>query len=233
MMTASFPTPTALALGLTLVAGLAFGVASPAASQDTTPPPPTPPAAPSTPAVADPGDVLRPGDVVRLLVWREPAFSGEFPVDQNGQVMLPRLGAVTVTGVPTSELREQILTGLSRYLRNPSMDVMFLRRVAVYGAVSRAGLYPVDPTMTVLDALAMAGGARPDGRIDRIRLLREGEVIATIRTTGVRMEDLSIRSGDQLFVPEATWFRRNTAIVATVISTGASVLIALLYISRG
>jgi polysaccharide biosynthesis/export protein len=179
------------------------------------------------------GDVLRPGDVVRLNVWREAAFSGEFTVDRHGQVMLPRLGAVPITGVPTEELREQILKGLGRYLRNPSVDVVFLRRITVHGAVSRAGLYAVDPTMTVLDALAMAGGARPDGRLDRIRLVRDGEVIATVPTTGVRMEDLRIRSGDQLFVPEQSWFRRNTGLVATVVSTAASVMIALLYISRG
>jgi hypothetical protein len=79
----------------------------------------------------------------------------------------------------------------------------------------------------------MAGGARPDGRLDRIRLVRDGEVIATVPTTGVRMEDLRIRSGDQLFVPEQSWFRRNTGLVATVVSTAASVMIALLYISRG
>jgi protein involved in polysaccharide export with SLBB domain len=178
-------------------------------------------------------DVLRPGDVVRLAVWREDAFSGDFTVDRSGRVVLPRLGAVEVTGVPTPELREQILEGLGRYLRNPSMDVTFLRRVAIHGAVMRAGLYPVDPTMTVLDALALAGGARHDGRLDRIRLIREGEDVMTVPTTGMQMEELRIRSGDQLMVPEQTWFRRNNMLIATGISAAASLAIALLYISRG
>jgi protein involved in polysaccharide export with SLBB domain len=178
-------------------------------------------------------DVLRPGDVVRLAVWREDAFSGDFTVDRSGRVVLPRLGPVEVTGVPTTELREQILEGLGRYLRNPSMDVVFLRRIAIHGAVMRAGLYPVDPTMTVLDALALAGGARHDGRLDRIRLIREGEEVMTVPTTGMQMEELRIRSGDQLMVPEQTWFRRNTALIATGMSAAASLAIALLYISRG
>lgn len=183
-------------------------------------------------AAADTGDVLRPGDVVRLAVWREESFSGEFVVDRDGQVVLPRLGVLEVTGVPTAELRERILTGLARYLRNPSIEVAFLRRVAIHGAVTNAGLYPVDPTMTVLDALALAGGARPDGRLDQIRLIRNGVEVATVPTTGVQLEELRIRSGDQLFVPEQTWLRRNSSLVVTGISSVASLVIAILYLSR-
>jgi protein involved in polysaccharide export with SLBB domain len=181
---------------------------------------------------ADPADALRPGDIVRLAVWREQAFSGDFTVDRDGRVVLPRLGMIDVRGVPTEELREQILTGLERYLRNPSIDVIFLRRITIHGAVARAGLYPVDPTMTVLDALALAGGARADGRMDRIQLIRDGQELATIPTTGVQMGDLEIRSGDQLFVPEQGWFRRNTPLVATALSAAVSVAITLLYISQ-
>lgn len=180
----------------------------------------------------DPADVLRPGDIVRLVVWREAAFSGDFTVDRDGRVVLPRLGSVLVAGVPTAELREQIIGGLARYLRNPSIDVIFLRRITIHGAVARAGLYPVDPTMTVLDALALAGGPRGDGRLDRIQLIRDGQEVATISTTGVQIGDLAIRSGDQLFVPEQAWFRRNTALVATAFSAAVSVAITLLYISQ-
>jgi protein involved in polysaccharide export with SLBB domain len=183
-------------------------------------------------AEAERTDVLRPGDIVALRVWREASFSGEFSVDGSGRVVLPRLGMIDVTGVPTSELRAQILEGLGQYLRNPSIDVVFMRRVAIYGAVSRAGLYPVDPTMTVLDALALAGGARGDGRLDRIRLIRDGQEIMVVPTTSAQMEELRIRSGDQLFVPEQSWFRRHALLVATGISTVTSVVVALLYISR-
>src|SRR6266704_165227 len=42
--------------------------------------------------------VIRPGDVVRLRIWREPDLSGEFTVDETGTVVLPKLGAVTITG---------------------------------------------------------------------------------------------------------------------------------------
>jgi protein involved in polysaccharide export with SLBB domain len=221
------------AAGLTLAVALTAlsANAAPLAAQDTVPPArdPVSPAG----SVTDPADVLRPGDIVRLRVWREEDFSGDFPVDRAGRVVLPRLGALDVTGVSTAALYDRIITGLSRYLRNPSIDVVFLKRITIHGAVTNAGLYPVDPTMTVLDALAMAGGAGPEGRLDRIQLIRDGDVIATVPTTGVRLDELRIRSGDQLFVPEQTWLRRNTGLVATIVSTAASVAVALLYMSRG
>lgn len=181
----------------------------------------------------DGNDSLRPGDVVRLSVWREPDFSGEFPVGQDGFVVLPRIGAVQVAGVSPAVLRERILTDFGRYLRNPSIDLVFLRRITIYGAVQEAGLYPVDPTMTVLDALALAGGARADGRLDRIKLVREGQEIATIPTTSTRIAQLPIRSGDQLFVPEQSWLRRNSGLATTILSAAVSVGIALIYMSSG
>jgi protein involved in polysaccharide export with SLBB domain len=182
---------------------------------------------------ADTADVLRPGDIIQLTIWREPSFSGDYVVDAQGVAVLPRLGPTPVAGIPTEQLRAQLRGELERYLRNPSIEIVFLHRITVHGAVMRAGLYPVDPTMTVLDAVALAGGARHDGRMDRIKLIRDGREIAEIRMAETQVGDLSIRSGDQLFVPELGWFRRNSGLVATGISAMTSLAIALIYISRG
>jgi protein involved in polysaccharide export with SLBB domain len=188
---------------------------------------------PAQAAPVDPVDeVLRPGDIIRLAIWREPDFSGEYVVDAAGVAILPRLGATRVAGIAVDELRAQLRSELGRYLRNPSIDIVFLHRITIHGAVMRAGLYPVDPTMTVLDAVALAGGARHDGRMDRIRLIRDGREIAEVRTAETQVRDLAIRSGDQLFVPEQGWFRRNAGLVATGISAATSLAIALIYISR-
>jgi polysaccharide biosynthesis/export protein len=214
------PRPRAVVLVLLAAALVAAdGVwARSAAQQATTP----------VAATVDRADVLRPGDIVRLNVWREETFSGEYMVDGSGRVVLPRLGAVEVEGVPTAELRARILEGLARYLRNPSVEVVFLRRITIHGAVTNAGLYPVDPTMTVLDALALAGGARPEGRLDRMELIRADGEVVTVPTTGVQMGELRVRSGDQLFVPEQGWFRRNSMLVATGLSATVSLIVALL-----
>jgi protein involved in polysaccharide export with SLBB domain len=170
------------------------------------------PTAASVPA-GEFAEPLRPGDVVRLRVWREPDLSGDFPVDESGQVVLPMLGPVSVLAISRDSLRRALLSSYATYLKNPSIEVVLLRRVNVLGAVRNPGLYPVDPTMTVADALALAGGPSPDGKRDRIELLRGGDRVVVKLEPTARLGDTPIRSGDQLFVPERSWISRNQGVL--------------------
>lgn len=179
------------------------------------------------PVTPDSG-LLRPGDVVQLSIWREPDLSGEFTVDAGGIVVLPKIGRLNVIGVPPAELRERILGEYARYLRNPSIQVTFLRRVNVLGAVREPGLYPVDPTMTIADVLALAGGTAPEGRTDRLRLYREGRRIETRISEGTRVADTPIRSGDHLYVPQQGWLSRNSGVVAAMVSGAVSLIFAVI-----
>lgn len=170
---------------------------------------------------------LRPGDIVRLTIWREPDLSGDFQVDETGVVVFPLIGPRTVTEVPPDSLRRQLVDAYSTYLRHPSIDVVLLRRVNVLGAVAKAGLYPVDPTMTIADVLALAGGSTPVGDPDKVRLIRDGETITARISQRTVVGELPIRSGDQLYVPERSWLSRNTSIVATLISGAITLFLAL------
>ena len=116
----------------------------------------------------------------------------------------------------------------SQFLQHQSIDVTLLRRVQVLGAVRNPGLYPVDATMTISDALALAGGATSDGRPDRVELVRDGKRIESELGPETRLSGAAIQSGDQLFVPERSWLARNTGLVAAGLSTGASLIIAFL-----
>src|SRR4029077_5334979 len=101
--------------------------------------------------------VLRPGDLIRLRIWREPDLSGEFQVDENGIATFPKIGPFNVLDESPESLKAKLLSGYAVYLRNPSVEVTMLRRINVFGAVQKPGLYPVDPTMTIADAVAAAG----------------------------------------------------------------------------
>ena len=171
---------------------------------------------------------LRAGDVIRLRVWREPEWSGEFTVDETGTVVIPRVGEYQVFGDTPSSLKERLLIDYRRYLRNPSIDVTVLRRIRITGAVNSPGLHLVDPTITVGDALAMAGGATSLGQPDHIRIVRDGEQIAVNIRSDVRLVDSLIRSGDQIVVPERSWVSRNAPVVAATITATVSLVIALL-----
>lgn len=170
-----------------------------------------------------PAEPLRPGDVIRLRIYLEPDLSGEFPVDERGAVTLPRLGTVPIAEWPADSIRPRLTRGFAEYLRNPTVEVVVLRRISVSGSVLKPGLYPVDPSMTVTDALALAGGAAPDGRRDRVEL-RRGETRTLVpMDKPSRLADLRLRSGDQLFVPQRSWISRNTWLFSALIGAAATV----------
>jgi protein involved in polysaccharide export with SLBB domain len=182
-------------------------------------------AAPAAAAQAD--EAVRPGDVVRLRIWQEPELSGEFPVNESGTVVLPKLGPVETTGATHQQLRERLVEGFGQFLTHNSIDVTVLRRIQVLGAVRSPGLYPVDGTMTVADVLALAGGTANDARPDRILLVRGDQRVDVRLSGGQRIADTPIRSGDQLFVPQRRWLDRNAGVMGSVLSTGAGLVIGI------
>jgi protein involved in polysaccharide export with SLBB domain len=174
-----------------------------------------------------PSGTLQPGDIVRLRIWREPDLSGDFPVDEGGMVVFPKIGPRRVAGESSSSLKGFLVKAYQVYLRNPSIDVVLLRRVNVLGAVRTPGLYPVDPTMLLADVIAAAGGATPQGKADEVHLIRAGKTVTAHLTGGTRLAELEIQSGDQLFIPERNWVSRNSAVVAAALSAVVSLVIAL------
>lgn len=196
-----------------LVVGVFLPVAPLPAQQD--------PAPPSQPVSV----LLQPGDMVRLKIWREPDLSGDYQVDENGEAVFPKIGVLAVGEISTDSLKAVLVATYSAFLRNPSIDVTLLRRVNVLGAVRSPGLYHVDPTVTVADVLAMAGGVNSDGNPDRIELLRGGKKLSSKLSQESRLTESPLRSGDQLRVPQKSWASRNTALIAAGI-TGAAFIIA-------
>ena len=169
------------------------------------------------------GDPLRAGDVLRLRIFQEPEMSGDFPLDERGAVTLPRLGTIPVGSWPADSIRPRLTRAFAEYLRDPVVEVTVLRRISVTGSVLKPGLYPVDPSMSVSDALALAGGASPDGRRDQVELRRGGtRSLASLDKASI-IADLKLRSGDQLFVPQRSWLSRNTWLVSTLIGATATV----------
>ena len=172
------------------------------------------------------------GDVVKLWIWREEELSGEFLVPENGIVVFPKIGPQKVTDKPMPQLRDALVAEFQKYLRNPSIEISFLRRVNILGAVRKAGVYTLDPTMTIAMAVAMAEGTTEHGRADRVVLIRNGERLVTDIDQKTKIGDLPIQSGDQLFVPERSWVSRNTVLVAAAVSGVFSVVSVLIAVSQ-
>lgn len=173
-------------------------------------------------------DVIGPGDVLRLRIWREPEMSGDYPVSASGQVVLPRLGEISVVSIPADSLRGVLTDRYRVYLNNPSIEVMVLRRVTVTGAVRTPGVYPLDPTLTIADAIALAGGPAADGKRDKVEIRRNGEVVIADLRNDTVIADSPIRSGDQLYVPTKSWLSTNTWLLSGGVTITAVILSAIL-----
>jgi protein involved in polysaccharide export with SLBB domain len=186
------------------------------------------PLAAQTGSPADAADGLRAGDVVRLRIWMEPELSGDFPVGEQGIVVLPRIGPLAANGEPVAALRGRIVDAYAAFLSHASIDVILLRRVQVLGAVRTPGLYHVDPSMNIGDVLALAGGATTHGRIDRVELFRGGRRVTTELSPVTAVAGSPIRSGDQLRVPEKSWAMRNPGVLIGGISAVLSFTLAVL-----
>ena len=101
-------------------------------------------------------------DVVEVSVWKEPDLSRTVPVRPDGKITLPLLGDVPAEGLTPAQLGKSVQDKLSPLVRDPRVTVIVHdvngSRIYVTGMVTRPGAFPLRSHMTVLQALAMAGG---------------------------------------------------------------------------
>lgn len=169
------------------------------------------------------------GDKVVLRVWREPTWSDAFPVDPTGDVVLPRIGRMRVAGMMPSALEDSVRVRLAEFLREPNVDLIVLRRVAVLGAVKKPDVLFVEPVTALQDVIAQAGGLTDDGDLNRIEIIRGGQRLPVGRWQDVASRPASdIRSGDQVVVGRKNWFQRNALAAISSVAVAASVLLSAL-----
>ncbi|WP_239992333.1 polysaccharide biosynthesis/export family protein [Rhodopila globiformis] len=117
---------------------------------------------PDLPAAAPQAYHLGPGDVVRVITFGEDATTGEFRINDSGALALPLIGDVHATGLTTDALAARIGEALQHdnLLKAPSVvaEVVSYRPIFVLGEVSKPGQYAYQPGMTVVTAVAVAGG---------------------------------------------------------------------------
>lgn len=170
--------------------------------------------------------VLRPGDLLQVTVWRQPELSGEIPVGADGTLAHPLYRELQVAGVPLDVVERRVREVIGRYEANPYFVLRPLFRVAVGGEVGAPNLYSFPPDVTVQQAVALAGGPTDMGRIDRVQVIRDGEVIELDLT---RHEDgageMPVRSGDQILVA-----RRRESFFRQVIVPASSLTAAVVSI---
>lgn len=142
------------------------------------------------------------GDRVRVIVFNEEDLSGEFEVDSTGSLALPLIGNISARGLTLREFEMSVADALrDGYLKDPrvNVEVLNFRPFYIIGEVENGGEYDFVPEMTVLNAVALAGGYtyRADDR--RVFVTKAG----TNSEVEHRMESaIKVLPGDIIRVPE-------------------------------
>lgn len=105
---------------------------------------------------------LGPGDKVRIITFGTRQLTGTFTVSDSGTISVPLLGEVRAAGLTAPQLQDEVIRKLKKsgMYRNPSVavEVKQYRPIFILGEVKNPGQYPYQPGMTILTAVAIAGG---------------------------------------------------------------------------
>ena len=176
----------------------------------------TPGDPPSATILAGGGDVsvLGPSDLIEVRVFGEPELSGVYQVSAEGDVRLPLIGDIAVAGLSPEAAQAKIEdTYNEKYLRGAQVSLLVkaynARRVHILGQVSKPGTYSYEPNLTVIGAIALAGGFTRLAVPSQTLITRgAGEEQTRITVDAGEIQrghkpDVSLKPGDIIFIPES------------------------------
>jgi polysaccharide biosynthesis/export protein len=153
------------------------------------------------------------GDKLRIEVYKDAYLSQSVQVRPDGRITLPLAGDLSAEGLTSIELRDRISGLLKEYVANPVVTVIVVETVDpvvyVMGEVNQPGSVPMRGPMTVLQALAVAGGFKEFANAKGIRILRRTADGATVSTIPFNYKDaikadaqvVLLQPGDTVVVP--------------------------------
>jgi len=151
-------------------------------------------------------------DVLDVVVFREPELSRVVPVRPDGRISLPLAGEVEAAGKTASELGQGLTRMLAPYVHDATVSVVVREvnasRVFVLGEVVRPGGFPLRGPMSVVQAIALAGGRTPyaGGSVVWLRQKADGSSSrATLSFDDMVKGEVKgavwLQGGDVLYVP--------------------------------
>ncbi|MBP9743173.1 MAG: SLBB domain-containing protein [Burkholderiales bacterium] len=164
---------------------------------------------PVSDAPASSNYILGPGDRVSIKAWGSVDISYMAEVDKAGNIFIPKVGQINLTGVRAGELDSYLKGKVSRIYRNFSLyaNVSQVRsiQVVVAGFAKQPGTYTVSSLSTLTDAVFASGGPAMEGSLRHIQLKRSGVVIADydmydLLLSGNSSHDTRLLSGDVIYI---------------------------------
>ena len=164
---------------------------------------------------ANPPYLIGPGDVLQISVWKEPEASiPSVVVRSDGKISIPLLKEVTAAGLTPAELQQNLTERISKLIHGADVTVLVREihseKVYLIGAIRREGPITLHSSLTVLQAIAQAGGLTDYAKRGKIYVLRRQDdkqvrlpfdYSAVIK--GERIEqNITLFPGDTVVVPQ-------------------------------
>jgi polysaccharide biosynthesis/export protein len=119
---------------------------------------------------------LGPEDVIEVFVWKEPELSATAVVRPDGKISLPLTNELDASGKTAAELQGEIAGKLGQFITDPVVNVIVKQvnslKISVLGEVRKPDVYKVQRRITVLEAIAMAGGFTEFAKRNRVIVIR-------------------------------------------------------------
>jgi len=156
---------------------------------------------------------LHAGDSITVSVWKELELQRKVIIRPDGRFSFPLAGEVQAAGRSADEVRVDIENQLKKYIPEAVVAVMVEdvsgNRVYVIGQVNKPGMYVMNPQLTVIQALSLAGGSTPFAKLDNISVIRgtgTAQKTMPFRYDQVvegksLQQNISLESGDVVLVP--------------------------------
>jgi len=154
--------------------------------------------------------IIGPGDTVQIQLFGKDNSEYTLPVNRDGTLDFPAIGAVAVAGLSFPELKRNLEQRVEHQLMgvkaNISMGPLRSIRIFVLGDVQQSGSYTVSGLSTMTNALFVSGGIKPIGTLRNIQLKRNGKVVSTLDLYDLLLHgdtrgDARLQPGDVIFVP--------------------------------
>jgi polysaccharide biosynthesis/export protein len=157
--------------------------------------------------------ILGPGDTLFVSVWKDPAMTQTVPVRPDGKISFPLIGEIQAGGRSVAQVKAEMEEKISRYVPDPvlTVGVQEIRSMLIYviGRVNSPGRFAINSNLSVLQALAMAGGCNPFADTKNIRVFRKAGNQTLIMdfnynevSAGKNLDqDIMLERGDVIVVP--------------------------------
>jgi polysaccharide export outer membrane protein len=210
--------PPLVLLSILLLGFARPGVAQPPAAkpilsaEPTEAPPPIATVVAPGPASSTPDYVIGADDQLQITVWKEPNLSATLPVRPDGKISLSLVGDIPAAGETAMQLSADITTRLKKFITDPVVDVSVQavnsKQIFFIGEIGHVGPLAITPGMTILQAIASAGGPSRFANRKHIYILRGAagsqQKIPFDYTKALKkgdMQGVSLVPGDTIVVP--------------------------------